>query len=154
MTYSPGPLPGDLTPFHTESLVDGTAGNAYQLTPAPPLAYFIHGIAFRLTTDANAANRRIIIYGRGLLTTHIPSTYVVTALDHVASTTVDYSFGTSNINDAGGTTFFAPQITYSTNLQSPIYTALGNLLFISVWNMQAGDVLTKIAIKYQQWLSR
>lgn len=105
----------------------------------------IINVQFLLTTDANAADREIIITGDDG-TDEIYSTGPSSI--QTASLAVRYH---ANIGAPAGT--FGTALLQTVPLNSQFILSEGDTLQINVTNIQAGDAITDISIRIKQWIT-
>lgn len=128
----------------TASAGAGTPGNEHSISVPARNRWRLHSIALSLTTDANAANRRVHIIIR-----RAPSDYLIypTNTDQTAGLSWAYYFAPhlGNLQTALGTV-----LTFG--IGPPWVLAAGDTILTQTTNIQAGDQYTALIVKGESWI--
>lgn len=120
------------------------AGNDFDFDANTLRRVEILALSCTLTTDANAANRRLKLFiSEGFRTLYS----TITAVDHPASHAWEYSFalGVQPIDESTNHDFIL------TPLPTSMFLTRGNRLNIDIENKQVGDALTVIDVIWKVW---
>jgi hypothetical protein len=121
----------------------GIVGSSYSLVPNPELEYEPVVLSFRLTTDANVANREVY-----LMIDAFPLVFIIAFSPVVqpASTTYFYNLfqGAEIWQDTSNLRIFMP-------LPQRLKLSPASTITIDAVNMQAGDQFTHICGQWNVW---
>lgn len=145
--------------MHDQNPLDINIFDLLALAPAAPSAganfslavnlnarWRITAIRFTFTTDANAANRRIQVGGIvGTINFALSGAGDIQTASEARN--YDFNVGTGSAYSSGDAdNLYAP-------LNSQMYLEVGDSLRIIIANIQAGDAITNIGIRLQQWIT-
>ncbi len=138
------PLDTSVFRIAQENPANPGAGNNFSWTPPSNSRVLVLGVEFILTTDANAAGRIVTLEAREGANTFSHSLAVA---GHIASLAVQHTFQPNVIGaDRIGTYLHMLSV-----LPYPLILQVGDTLNTDILQIQVGDAITNIHIRYAAW---